>query len=146
MKLQLLNTPLGLKPCYEDDFDEAKKLKIGAVYEADIKLQRNPRFHRLFMCLIKIGYAYLPGEIQDRYFKSSEGFRKSVIIAAGFTRVYYNIRKQSFEEEAESISFASMDEAKFRDVYDRCKDVIFSLISKYVTLKEFEQNLSQFYQ
>lgn len=144
MKIQLLNTPLGLKPCYSEDFDETKKLRIGEVYEAEIKLQRNPRFHRLFFALINTGYAYLPGDVQDYYFKSVEGFRKSVLIAAGFTKVFYDIKRKTFLEEAESISFTNMDEARFRDVYDRCKDVIFAIIGKYVTIEDFESNLANF--
>lgn len=144
MKVQLLNTPLGLKPCYPEDFDETKKLRIGEIYDAEIKLPRNPRLHRLFWALINTGYAYLPGDVQDYYFKGIDGFRKSVLIAAGFTRVFYDIRRQTFVEEAESISFSSMEDAKFRDVYERCKDVIFGLISKYVTKEEFESNLSRF--
>ena len=144
MKIQLLNTPLGLKPCYSEDFDETKKLRIGEVYEAEVKLQRNPRFHRLFFALINTGYAYLPGDVQDYYFKSVEGFRKSVLIAAGFTKVFYDIKRQTFLEEAESISFANMDDARFREVYEKCKDVIFSLIGKYVTIEDFESNLANF--
>lgn len=144
MKIQLLNTPIGLKPCYPEDFDETKKLRYGEVYEAEIRLQRNPRFHRLFFALINTGYAYIPGEIQDRYFKGVEGFRKSVLIAAGFTNVFYDIKRKAFVEEAASISFSNMDEGTFRDVYNRAKDVIFGLISRYVTIEEFEKNLMQF--
>jgi len=144
MKLQLLNTPLGLKPCYSEDFDEAKKLRLGEVYEAEIKLQRNPRFHRLFFALLNVGYAYLPGAVQETYFKSIDGFRKSVLIAAGFTKVFWSVKHQCFLEEAESISFASMDDARFREVYSKCKDVIFGLISKYVTIEDFESNLANF--
>ena len=144
MKLKLLNTSLGLKPCYDEDFDEKKKLKLGEIYEAEIKLVRNIRFHNLFFALINIGYAYLPERAQKSVFGSAEGFRKSVIIAAGFSKVYWNIKQRSFVEEAESISFSNMDDAKFRDVYDRCKDVIFSLISKYVSQEEFERNLMNF--
>lgn len=144
MKLKLLNTPLGLKPCYDEDADEKKKLKLGEVYEADIKMVRNIRFHRLFFALINTGYAYLPERAQTGVFGSVEGFRKSVTIAAGFTNVYWNIRQKCFVEEAKSISFASMDEAEFRDVYERCKDVIWQLISKYVTIEDFERNLANF--
>lgn len=144
MKLNLLNTAHGLVPLYDEDYDEKRKLKVGQVYQADIRMPRNPKFHRLFFALINTGYAYIPGDVQDYYFKNVEGFRKSVLITAGFTRVFYDIRRQSFIEEAESISFSNMDEARFRDVYERCKDVIFSLISKYVTIEEFERNLSHF--
>lgn len=144
MKLKLINTPLGLKPCYEEDFDEGKKLKLGEMYEADIKLVRNPRFHRLFFALINTGYAYLPERAQKGVFMTVEGFRKSVIIAAGFTNVYWNIREKCFVEEAKSISFANMDDAEFKDLYERCKDVIWQLISRYVSVDDFERNLSNF--
>lgn len=144
MKLKLLNTPLGLKPCYDEDFEEKKKLKLGEVYEADIKLVRNIRFHRLFFALINTGYAYMPERAQTGVFGSVEGFRKSVIIAAGFTKVYWNIRQKTFVEEAKSISFSNMDDAEFRDVYEKCKDVIWSLISKYVSIEDFERNLANF--
>lgn len=144
MRLRLLNTPLGLKPCYDEDADEKKKLKIGEVYEADIKLVRNPRFHRLFFALIHTGYAYLPERAQVGVFGSVEGFRKSVIIAAGFTNVYWNIRQKCFVEEAKSISFANMDEAEFRDLYERCKDVVWQLIGRYVSQEDFERNLANF--
>lgn len=144
MKLKLLNTPLGLKPCYDEDFDEKKKLKIGEIYEADIKLVRNVRFHRLFFALINTGYAYLPERAKTGVFGSVEGFRKSIIIAAGFTNAYWNIRQKCFVEEAKSISFSNMDDAEFRDVYERCKDVIWSLISKYVSIEDFESNLANF--
>ena len=144
MKLQLLNTPLGLKPCYPEDYDETKKLKVGQVYTAEIRMPRNYRFHKLFFALLNTGWAYIPGAVQDAYFKSIDGFRKSVLIAAGFTKVFWSVKHQCFLEEAESISFANMDEAKFREVYDRCKDVIFSLINKYVTIEDFEQNLANF--
>lgn len=145
MKLKLLNTPLGLKPCYDEDFEEKKKLKVGEIYEADIKLVRNIRFHRLFFALINTGYAYLPERAQTGVFGSVEGFRKSVIIAAGFTNTYWNIREKCFAQEAKSISFASMDETEFRDVYDRCKDVIWQLISRYVPQEVFKKNLTNFY-
>lgn len=144
MRLTLLNTPLGLKPCYPEDYDEAKKLKPGVVYEADVKVPRNYQFHKLFFALINTGYAYIPGEVQDAYFKGIDGFRKSVLIAAGYTRQFWSVKHQSFLEEAESISFSSMDDARFRDCYERCKDVIFSLISKYVTIEDFERNLANF--
>ncbi len=144
MKLQLLNTPLGLKPCYPEDYDETKKLKVGVVYEAEIRVPRNYQFHKLFFALLNTGYAYIPGEVQDKYFKSIDGFRKSVLIAAGFTKTFWSVKHQAFLEEAESISFSSMDEARFREVYDRCKDVVFSLISRYVSVEEFESNLANF--
>jgi len=40
MKIRLLNTARGLIPCYDDDFDEKKKLKIGEEYVAEIAFDK----------------------------------------------------------------------------------------------------------
>lgn len=55
MKLYLLNTREGLKPMYDEDYDEKKKLKIGEVYEAEIRQPRNLRFHRKYFALLVRG-------------------------------------------------------------------------------------------
>lgn len=54
MKIKLLNTSVGLKPLYDEDFEEKKKLKIGEVYEATIKRPRNLSFHRKYFGLINL--------------------------------------------------------------------------------------------
>ena len=50
MILLLKNTVEGLKPLYDDDYEEKRKLKIGEVYKADIKPMkpRNLQFHRKY--------------------------------------------------------------------------------------------------
>ena len=45
MKLLLLNTTSGLKPMYDEDYEEKQKLKIGEVYQATIKTVRNYELH-----------------------------------------------------------------------------------------------------
>ena len=37
----MLNTASGLRPCYDSDYDEKKKLKLGKIYKAKITLARN---------------------------------------------------------------------------------------------------------
>lgn len=143
MKLNLINTSEGLKPCYDDDYDEKKKLRLGEVYAADIKPARNLRFHRLYFALINLAWEYLP-ESQTAGFRSKENFRKYVEIAAGCCDVIYHPRFRDWVEVPRSISFDRMDEAEFRDVYDRVRDVIFSIIGRFVTREEFERNLSNF--
>ena len=58
MKIKLLNTSVGLKPLYDEDFEEKKKLKIGEVYEATIKRPRNLSFHRKYFGLINLAWEY----------------------------------------------------------------------------------------
>ena len=143
MKLNLLNTPQGLKPCYDEDYDEKRKLKMGEVYEAEIKLQRNPQFHRKFFSLINAGYAFLPERTQNG-FRSVEGFRKYLIVAAGFYDLYFNPRLGGFVEMPKSLKFSSMDNEEFERVYEAVKDVIFSLIGESITESQFEESLANF--
>lgn len=143
MKLQLLNTPQGLKPCYDEDFEAKKKLKMGEIYDAEIKLQRNPAFHRKFFALINAGYAFLPERTQNG-FRSIEGFRSYLLVAAGFYDTYFNPRLGEFVEVPKSLKFSAMDNEEFERVYGAVKDVIFSLIGDNISMKQFEDSLANF--
>ncbi|MFA6726929.1 MAG: DUF1367 family protein [Prevotella sp.] len=143
MKINLLNTISGLKPCYDDDYEEKKKLKIGETYTAEIRLERNPRFHRLYFALIACAWEYLP-EKQTEGFRTKENFRKYVEVAAGHCEPYYSPKLKEWVEIPKSISFDSMDETEFKDLYERVKTVIFSIIGRFVSEDEFDNVLSNF--
>lgn len=143
MKIYLQNTPHGLVPMYDSDFDEKKKLRIGQVYLADIRVPRNYDFHKKFFALLNAGFALLPERTQNG-FRSLEGFRQYVLVAAGFYDTYFSPRLKQFVEIPKSISFASMDNAEFSEVYDKVKEVIFGILGDRVTEEVFEKTLSNF--
>lgn len=143
MKIRLLNTARGLMPCYDDDFDEKKKLKIGAEYMAEIKLVRNPMFHRKFFALINCAWEYLP-ERQTKGFRSKENFRNYLTVAAGFNDVFFSPKLREWVEIPKSIAFDKMDEAEFSELYERVKDVLFEVFLKNISIEEFEANLINF--
>lgn len=143
MELHLLNTMQGLVPCYDDDYDEKKRLKLGKTYMAKIRLERNPRFHKLYFALISCAWEYLP-ESQTKGFRSKENFRKYVEVAAGHCEPFYSPKLKEWVEIPRSVAFDKMDEAEFRDLYERVKDVIYSIIGRFVSAEEFEKNLSNF--
>lgn len=144
MKLQLLNTASGLIPCYDEDYDEKKKLKIGKTYEATIKLVRNPLFHRKYFALIKCAWEYLT-ESQQAFFKNDQDvFRKTIEVSAGHCELCYSIERREWIEVPKSISFEKMDEAEFSSLYEKVKDVLFTIFLKSVNKDEFEQQLMYF--
>lgn len=143
MTLLLYNTPHGLIPMYDDDFDAKKMLKVGETYKADIRLQRNLAFHKKAFALLNIAWAYLPERTQNG-FRSIEGFRDYITVSAGYYEVYFNPRLRDFVEKPKSWSFSSMDNAEFSTFYERVKDVIWGIIGKYVSIEEFEKNLVDF--
>lgn len=143
MKLNLLCTQQGLVPMYDDDYDLKKRLKVGQSYVADVKVARNVGFHRKYWALLNAAWSLLP-ERTSNGFRSLEGFRSYVIVAAGFYELYFNPRLKEFVEVPRSISFEKMDEVEFSELYDRSKDVIWSIVGRYVSEEDFERCLINF--
>ena len=145
MKLLLQNTALGLVPLYDSDLDEKRKLKVGQVYQADIKVVRNINFHRKMWAMLNTAWALLPEKTQNG-FRTFEGFRAYLLVAAGFYDTYFSPRLKEFVEVPKSMSFASMDEAEFSDCYEAIKNVIWSILSSRVNITQemFETYLANF--
>jgi hypothetical protein len=143
MKLLVINTPRGLVPMGDDDYEEKKKLKLGQTYSVEIKVARNVDFHRKYFALIAYAWEFL-NEQETATFKSKDNFRKYLEMAAGHCDVIYHPRLQEFVEIPKSISFGKMDNTAFSELYERVKDVIFSIIGDRVTRDEFERLLIDF--
>lgn len=143
MKLLVVNTPRGLVPLEDDDYEEKKKLKLGQTYSVEVKVARNVDFHRKYFALISYAWEFLNEQETER-FRTKENFRKYVEVAAGHCDVIFHPRLQEYVEIPKSISFGKMDNAEFSDLYKRVKDVIFSLIGNRVSEQEFERLLLDF--
>lgn len=144
-EIYLENTARGLVPVYDRDYDEKKKLVIGKVYKAQVTLARNYRFLKKYFALIDCSWEYLNESIQEKvYHNSKEGFRKSVEIAAGYYETIYSLSRKEFVQMPMSIAFDKMDEARFSDLYERVKDVLFKVFLKHVSKEKFEKNLMNF--
>lgn len=143
MKLLVVNTPRGLVPLGDDDYEEKKKLKLGQTYSVEVKVARNVDFHRKYFALIAYAWEFLNEQEEER-FKTKDNFRKYLEMAAGHCDVIFHPRLQEFVEIPKSISFGSMDNTAFSGLYERVKDVIFSIIGDRVTREEFERLLIDF--
>ena len=117
MILNLLNTATGLKPLYDEDYEEKKKLKIGRIYRSDITEPRNIKFHRKFFSLIKLGHDNTKLEMPF------EAYRALMLMKAGYVDVYElpDGKKMAL---AQSISFSNMDNTKFEKVYYAVLNVV----------------------
>ena len=143
MKLLVVNTPRGLVPLGDDDYEEKKKLKLGQTYSVEVKVARNVDFHRKYFALISDAWEFLNEQETER-FRTKENFRKYVEVAAGHCDVIFHPRLQEYVEIPKSISFGKMDNAEFSNLYRRVKDVIFSIIGNRVSEQEFERLLLDF--
>lgn len=143
MKMLVVNTPSGLVPLGDDDYEQKRMLKVGQTYTVEVRVARNVDFHRKYFALISYAWEFL-NENETAAFRTKEGFRKSLEITAGHYEPVYDLETQSFIHVPKSISFGSMDNAEFSVLYERVKDVIFSIIGSRVTREEFERILIDF--
>lgn len=145
MKIKVVATPHGLVPLFDEDYEEKKRLKLGECYEGEFRLIRNPQFHKKAFALLNTAWMLLPEKTQDG-FRSVDGFRDYLTVAAGYYNLFYNPRLHEFTEVPKSWAFDAMDEAEFSQMYERIKDVVWSILSKkkVVTREVFERYLANF--
>jgi hypothetical protein len=144
MELLLLNTASGLKPCYDDDYDNKKKLKIGETYKAKITLARNIHFHRKYFALINCAWELQSEAVRNHFKENVELFRKTIEISAGHCDMVYHIALKQWVEVPKSISFEKMNEDEFNNLYERVKDVLFCVFLKHIDEYDFLSKLSNF--
>ena len=134
MKLLCRNTIAGLVPIYPSDFDNKRKLKLGEDYECDIKNPRNVGFHRKFFALLNIGHENTKLEMPFAT------YRKYLTVKAGFFTAYQTPKGVYYDPD--SISFASMNQDQFEDLYSRVLDKIIEDIG--ATKSDIEKQLIDF--
>lgn len=144
MKIYVVKTEQGLIPATEYDFEYAKTMKNGEVYGVDIKVSRNPRFHRKYMALMRTAWEYLRENQQEFFHKDFDNFRKTIEIAAGWCETVYSIGERRWIEVPKSVSFDAIEEHQFRELYERVKDVLFETALKGISEEEFMKNLIDF--
>lgn len=135
-KISLVRTLGGFKPAYDSDFELSKKIKLNEIYEYEFKKTRNYKFHRKFFALVNMVF-----QNQEQY-TNIEHLRKDLIIESGNYDLRYDLMGVEIRE-AKSISFSSMDDIKFSELYN---DVI-EVIIKYFHFDKDEiiENIEQYY-
>ncbi len=125
----------GLVPLYPADYEEKKKLKIGKDYQVEIKHPRNYQYHKRFFALLNLCYENYETEMPFGT------FRRWLIMRAGFVKSFSTDRGTFYD--AESISFANMDQKQFEEVYSRVLDVVIKLLG--LTEEDVTENLLNFF-
>lgn len=147
MEITLVKMYNALSPADEEDYDKLASLPGGVALKASVKVQRNIRFHRLYFSMIRTAWAYIPEDMQQSLFRNDvELFRKSVEVVAGVCDRVYNPRLKDWIDIPKSISFASMDEAEFREVYNKVREVLFEYyLQQYLGVTEFNKMVDLYY-
>ena len=143
MKAVLIKTLTGMMPGDPDSEKWYQKRKLGAAIRVEATEVRNYAFHKKFFALLNLGFEYWePGEISCDYGvpeKNFERFRKDVTILAGYYHAVIRL-DGTVRIEADSISFAKMDDDTFADLYSKVLDVLIKKISMLEKMGKEEVN------
>ena len=145
MKIDFVKTFGGvLTPFSELDSEKMARFKTGEVYPVDIKLTRNPKFHKKVMLFFTFCFQYWKHE--NNYMTEQaefDWFRKKLTITAG----YYNERYDLFgnvELEAKSLSFANMEQDEYEEFYKAVVQAALNTIFKDCDISYYDKLMSFF--
>jgi hypothetical protein len=105
-----------ISPLYNSDYDVMKRLKKNIPLNFDVTQPRNYEFHKKAMALFNLGF-----ENQEDI-NSFDNYRKIMVMKAGFYTT--EITDKGVAYFADSLSYSSMDNNKFAEVYSKVLDVI----------------------
>ena len=106
-----------LSPMLDIDAEALTKFKTGECYEIEIKRTRNPAFHRKVFAFFNFCYAHWKGdnEFQNEQ-KQFDVFRSNLTVLAGYYDSFFSIKGEP-RIEAKSLSYGSMSQDEFEDLY-----------------------------
>lgn len=118
MKIELIKHAGGvLIPADEMELEKLNKFKTGEQYQAEIKLTRNPAFHRKVFVFFKFCFDHwASGEEFASESRQFDLFRQNLTVLAGFYESFYKIGG-GVRIEAKSLSFSSMSQEEFEECY-----------------------------
>ena len=151
MRVEMLKSPSGaLVPASEEAGEMLRKIKAGSPVFVEVKRIRNYKFLKKAFALFKLAFdvwePVTPLEYQGLpVAKDFDRFRKDMTILAGFYKAVYNARGE-VRLEAESLSFAAMDEERFETVFRAVLTVVWNRVLKaagYATEDEVERVINE---
>lgn len=104
-------------PANDMEHEKTTKFKTNELYEIDIKLVRNPAFHRKAFAFFNFCFEFWSdGTDFKEHAAQFDVFRKNLTVLAGYYTKLFNI-KGELRIEAKSLSFGSMKQEEFEQCY-----------------------------
>lgn len=146
MQLNFIKYPGGqLIPASDMDAERMTKFKTGEMYKVEMKLPRNPEFHKKVFSFFQFCFAHWKA---DREFMDEIGqfevFRKHLTVLAGFYNEYFNLNGD-VRIEAKSLAFDSMDQDQFERVYQALIQAAMAHIFKDMDESRVYEKLARFF-
>lgn len=131
-----------LQPADDDTAAYLRRAGAGQVVRCELRRARNYRFFRKWWSLINFAFdVWCERGVQAQEYRGApvspnkKRFRKDVTILAGYYEPVYGF-DGSVRLEAKSISFESMSEEEFRQLYDSTIDVLLHKVIPHAGLTE----------
>lgn len=138
-----------LMPSSESDEEIILSLANGETIKCALSKPRNVQFHRLYFALLDVLYNIFDPEVpEDKWYngvkpvKNRTRFRKDIAIATGHYELVVNV-KGEVRAEAKSISFASMDDLEFSQLYSNTIDYGLAKIAVGYDRKQIDNWVAQ---
>jgi len=135
-----------LCPVDQSALDAMEGLKMNGEYKCVLTQIRHAGFHRKFFALLDVAFdawdcptAEYKGEPVQ---KNRDRFRKDLIILAGYGYPVVNVRGE-VRYEAQSMSFAKMDQVEFENLYSRVIDVILAKVLTSYTKADLNEQVAR---
>ena len=136
MKIFVQKTLTGLKPLTDKDQKVLNKFAVNDIIEIDIKKSRNYLFHKKYFALLNLAF-----QNQDKY-ELFEDFRALMTMKSGYYREIET--EKGIIYLPTSISFGSMDDSTFEELYNSTCDTICREVIPGITKEEIQNELLNF--
>lgn len=140
MQIEMVKNAGGVfVPAFEHDLPRLTKFQNGGQYTLELKLTRNPQFHRKVFAFFNFCFQHwcadragLGNTDEATQFNR---FRKDLTILAGFYDMVTNIRGEA-RAEAKSLAYGEMEQ----DEFERCYSALINAAIKHVFAGTRDQN------
>ena len=135
MECDFIKTNAGLVPATDESRKWYGKVGLGKHVRGEFVQPRNAVFNAKFHTLMHIAFDYFEEVTPPIKYKGEEvkpdydRFRKDITILAGKFHFVTNL-KGDIRAEADSISFANMDEETFGELYNKVLDILLQRVLK----------------
>ena len=146
MQIEMTKSPGGIFiPASDLEQEKTVRFKTGELYTVDIKLTRNPAFHRKMFAFFNFCFQYWSSDTEHlNEHAQFDLFRKQLLILAGFRVELINIRTKTLTLEAESIGYANMTPERFEQCYLAVTNAAMKHVFKTADQNTYNQLISFF--
>ena len=137
MKLQVYKVKDYLVPAFNSDYEIFKKMPLDEPFYIEYKKSRNPAHHRMFFALMKLAFE------NQELFDDMDTMRKCLLIECGYVDELINSITGQVFITAKSISFGSMDQVEFNEIYTNVRNYIAKWLG--VSNEDLEDNINQYF-